>query len=258
MYKPFVTNIASVETTGPDTLTDQAEAARCRFPGQLAVQAQPGAEACLGADLRGPEEQAADRRKHPGGASGQLRPVPHRPRQPEPGDRARGQSRSLEPSQDQSLDHAHHAQRRGIGGCAEERRDQLPRRLHRRSGAAAATSPSRSPTSKSREALDIGFKFIAYNERRPPFDNLAFRQAISAVIDRRAAGRGCLGRRGRARQFVDLAGARRLARQGHRGSRARTATSAAAQKILKDAGFVLVGNVLHYPKGVKETTAPFQ
>ena len=35
------------------------------------------------------------------------------------------------------------------------------------------------------QALDIGFKFIAYNERRPPFDNLAFRQAISAVIDRK-------------------------------------------------------------------------
>jgi hypothetical protein len=33
---------------------------------------------------------------------------------------------------------------------------------------------------------------------------------------------------------------------------------AAAQQILKDAGFVFVGGVLHYPKGATETTAPFQ
>ena len=42
-----------------------------------------------------------------------------------------------------------------------------------------------SPDIEVSQALDIGFKFIAYNERRPPFDNLAFRQAISAVIDRK-------------------------------------------------------------------------
>ena len=35
------------------------------------------------------------------------------------------------------------------------------------------------------EALDLGFKFIAYNERRPPFQDVAFRQALSAVIDRK-------------------------------------------------------------------------
>jgi len=32
----------------------------------------------------------------------------------------------------------------------------------------------------------------------------------------------------------------------------------AAQKILKDAGFVLVGSALHYPKGQKESTAAYQ
>ena len=31
-----------------------------------------------------------------------------------------------------------------------------------------------------------------------------------------------------------------------------------AKKILKDAGYVLVDGKLHYPAGVKETTAPFQ
>ena len=34
-------------------------------------------------------------------------------------------------------------------------------------------------------------------------------------------------------------------------------TLAGAQKILKDAGFVLVDGKLHYPAGVKEATAPF-
>ena len=42
------------------------------------------------------------------------------------------------------------------------------------------------PNIEVSEALDLGFKFIALAiERRPPFDNLAFRQALSAVIDRK-------------------------------------------------------------------------
>jgi peptide/nickel transport system substrate-binding protein len=31
---------------------------------------------------------------------------------------------------------------------------------------------------------------------------------------------------------------------------------AGAKKMLSDAGYVLVGNKLHYPTGVKETLAP--
>ncbi len=31
-----------------------------------------------------------------------------------------------------------------------------------------------------------------------------------------------------------------------------------AKKMLKDAGYTLVDGKLHYPAGVKETTAPFQ
>ena len=49
MYKPFVANIAKVETTGPDEPAHHAEAPGRRVPGQLAVETQPGAEARLGA-----------------------------------------------------------------------------------------------------------------------------------------------------------------------------------------------------------------
>ena len=41
------------------------------------------------------------------------------------------------------------------------------------------------PNIEVSKALDIGFKFIAYNERRPPFQDVAFREALSAAIDRK-------------------------------------------------------------------------
>ena len=41
-----------------------------------------------------------------------------------------------------------------------------------------------SPDIKVSEALDIGFRFIASNKRRPPFNDAAFRRALSAAIDR--------------------------------------------------------------------------
>ena len=113
-----------------------------------------------------------------------------------------------------------------------------------------------SPDIAVSQALDIGFKFIAYNERRPPFDNLAFRQAISAVIDRRLLAEDAWGGAAEpANSWISPA----LGVWHDKGivDRVPGGNLAAAQKILKDAGFVLVGNVLHYPKGAKETTEPF-
>src|SRR5215472_7887540 len=106
------------------------------------------------------------------------------------------------------------------------------------------------------EALDIGFKFIAYNERRPPFDNLAFRQAASAVIDRKLLAEDAWGGAAEpANSWISPA----LGVWYDKGivDRVPGGSLTAAQKILKDAGFVLLGNVLHYPKGQKETTKPF-
>jgi peptide/nickel transport system substrate-binding protein len=106
------------------------------------------------------------------------------------------------------------------------------------------------------EALDMGFKFIAYNERRPPFDNLAFRQALSAVIDRKLLAEDAWGGAAEpANSWVSPA----LGVWHAKGivDRVPGGNLEAAKKILKDAGFVLVGNVLHYPKGQKETTEPY-
>jgi peptide/nickel transport system substrate-binding protein len=107
------------------------------------------------------------------------------------------------------------------------------------------------------EALDLGFKFIAYNERRPPFDNVAFRQALSAVIDRKLLAEDAWGGAAEpSNSWISPA----LAVWHDKGivDRVPGGNLAAAQKILKDAGFVLVGGVLHYPKGQKETTAAYQ
>lgn len=41
------------------------------------------------------------------------------------------------------------------------------------------------PNLKVVSTVDIGFRHVAFNHRRPPFDDPAFRNALSAVVDRR-------------------------------------------------------------------------
>ena len=113
------------------------------------------------------------------------------------------------------------------------------------------------PAIKMTEALDIGFKFIAYNHRRQPFDNTAFRQALSASIDRELLAEDAWGGAAvPANSWVSPA----LAFWHDQGIEKRVpgGTVAAAKQILKDAGYVLVNGRLHYPVGVKETTPAFQ
>jgi hypothetical protein len=43
--------------------------------------------------------------------------------------------------------------------------------------------PGTNPNIEVSDALDLGFKFIAYNERCLPFDNKAFRPALSGPED---------------------------------------------------------------------------
>ena len=229
MYKPFVTNIASVEAPAP-TRSHQAEASRRRLPGQLARPSSTWRRSTSGQpifeDLKGkPQTAESIKEEHPV-SSGPFRIVRASLNQEIV---LEANPRSLGASQDRALDHAHHAERRGIAGRAEERRDQLPVGLHRRSGAAAETSRSRSPTSRCREALDIGFKFIAYNERRPPFDNLAFRQALSAVIDRKLLAEDAWGGAAEPANSWISPALERLARQGDRGSRARRQSGSGAE-----------------------------
>jgi peptide/nickel transport system substrate-binding protein len=109
------------------------------------------------------------------------------------------------------------------------------------------------PSLEERKAVDIGFFFLAYNERRPPFNDVHFRQALSAAIDRNEIAADAWGGAGvPANSFIspalkfwnDEGVADRL--PGH--------DVEGAKKILKDAGYVLVGERLHYPAGMKETT----
>lgn len=113
-----------------------------------------------------------------------------------------------------------------------------------------------SPNIAVSKALDLGFKFIAYNERRPPFQDIAFRQALSAVIDRTLLAEDAWGGAAEpANSWISPA----LGVWHDKGivSRVPGGDLAGAQKILAQAGYVLVDGKLHYPGGVKETTAPF-
>lgn len=113
------------------------------------------------------------------------------------------------------------------------------------------------PDIRVASSLDIGFRFIAYNERRPPFGDVAFRRAISAVIDRESIAADAYG--GAAVPSNSwVSPALPLWAEPGIDKRVPGGTLAAAQAMLKEAGYVLTDGVLHYPAGVKETTSVFQ
>ena len=114
-----------------------------------------------------------------------------------------------------------------------------------------------SPNIALGEALDMGFKFIAYNERRPPFQDVAFREALSALIDRNLLAEDAWGGAAvPANSWISPA----LGVWHAKGIEDRVpgGTLAAAQTILAKAGYAVVDGKLHYPAGVKETTAPYK
>jgi peptide/nickel transport system substrate-binding protein len=115
------------------------------------------------------------------------------------------------------------------------------------------------PGIKVVKEADIGFNFLAYNGRRPPFDNAAFRRALSAAIDREAIaadawGGAALPANSMISPALKFWHAPDIEKQVPGGN----GNIEAAKKILKDAGFVLVDGKLHYPAGVKETTQAYQ
>jgi peptide/nickel transport system substrate-binding protein len=257
MYKPFTVNIASVAATGADTLTIKLKHPDAAFLvsslAKLNLAPKHVWEPMLAALAGKPETAESVMETNPV-SSGPFRMVKNKlseeivleanPNHWTAPKAARWIMR-IQPNMEASLG----ALRSGeINFLADYTGDpQLLTDL-------AKTSPN----IKVSMALDMGFRFIAYNNRRPPFDNKAFRQAASALIDREAIAEDAYG--GAAvpsNSWVSPA----LAFWHDEGIEKRVpglGNVEAARKILKDAGFVLVGGKLHYPAGVKETTVAFQ
>lgn len=95
--------------------------------------------------------------------------------------------------------------------------------------------------------VDMGFRFIAPNLRRPPFDDVNFRRALALTVNRdlmvQAAYAG----------FAVPANSHvSAALSAWHKSEAFKPDLERARKILADAGYKLVGGRLHYPDGKKE------
>jgi peptide/nickel transport system substrate-binding protein len=115
-----------------------------------------------------------------------------------------------------------------------------------------AELPKQAPQIKVVTTTDLGFQFLAFNNRRPPFDDPAFRRALSAAVSRpllvSAAYNG----------FAEAAGScvsTALPFWHSNESLLPSGDLNAAKKILADAGYTLEDGALHYPAGKKETLA---
>src|SRR4029079_15225379 len=108
------------------------------------------------------------------------------------------------------------------------------------------------PDIVTRSEVDIGFEYVAFNNRRPPFDDVKFRRALSLAIDRRLMVSAA---------WEDYA----IPANSHvspvlsfwhdPGVDNLKTGVADARKILQDAGYRLVGGKLYYPTGKQEKLA---
>ena len=103
-----------------------------------------------------------------------------------------------------------------------------------------------------RSEIDIGFEFVAFNNRRPPFNDVAFRRALSLAIDRKLMVSAA---------WQDFA----IPANSHvspalafwhdpKVDDPKTGL-ALARQILQDGGYRLVGGKLYYPAGKTEALA---
>jgi peptide/nickel transport system substrate-binding protein len=95
--------------------------------------------------------------------------------------------------------------------------------------------------------VDMGFRFVAPNLRRAPFDDVAFRKALMLAINRNLMVQAAYnGYAVAANSHVSAA-----LPAWHKGEQFRPNIEE-AKKILDTAGYKLVGGKLHYPAGKKE------
>lgn len=98
--------------------------------------------------------------------------------------------------------------------------------------------------------IDMGFRYIAFNNRRPPFDDPAFRQAMSYAINRDLiVGAAFKGFAVKSNSVISPA-----LPFWHASDVTEFETGLErAQAILEEAGYEVVDGALHYPEGVAET-----
>jgi len=99
--------------------------------------------------------------------------------------------------------------------------------------------------------VDMGLRFVGHNLRRKPFDDGAFREALSIAVNRNLMAQAAWnGFAVPASSMISPA-----LPFWHQGTPPKASVDD-AKAILKKAGYELVGNKLHYPNGVKETLQP--
>ncbi len=106
------------------------------------------------------------------------------------------------------------------------------------------------PDLKMVATTDLGFRYVGFNERRPPFNDAAFRRALSLSVDRKLiVGAAFKGFAVPANSVISP-----VIAFWHDPAVDNLDTGLdTAEQILKDAGYTLDGGRLHYPDGVKET-----
>jgi peptide/nickel transport system substrate-binding protein len=106
------------------------------------------------------------------------------------------------------------------------------------------------PNLKMVATVDLGFRYVGFNERRPPFNDPAFRRALSLSVDRNLiVGAAFKGFAVPANSVISP-----VIAFWHDPAVDHLDTGLdTAQQILKDAGYTVDGDRLHYPDGTKET-----
>lgn len=98
--------------------------------------------------------------------------------------------------------------------------------------------------------VDMGFRYIAFNERRPPFNDAAFRNALSRAVDRQLIVKAAF--KGFAEPSNSVVSPALGFWHDEKVVAEMTTGLDLAKKILADAGYTLEDGKLHYPGDTKE------